>query len=320
MNPDDPAWELIGTYLGGSASPEQTRQLEALMLNDPKLRTAFLRYARMDAALAGQTPSAAGQPLLSETPWEDTPKIRSARLRLSPVAAAAAAGVVFGMFCSSMVLAYVAPVASKALGLLWESFETGPAPLAEGVPNEASRWGGDDSELVGMQQGVKPSTGTRMLRLRRPDFAGKPPAASVRADMYRVVDLRAHRQEIGHGEAMVQLSALFNHGVSGEALGSDGLITLYALPNARAFTGLVPDDSRLSLGAVAMVRKSIARLDDQPQTWEKLQAELRLPAETQFLVIHLGMKPLPPLATGSEFDGLYVDDVRLTLGRRAALP
>lgn len=172
---------------------------------------------------------------------------------------------------------------------------------------------------MGAQQGVKPASGTRMLRLLRPDFAGKPPVTSVRADMYRVVNLRPHRQEIGHGEAMVQLSALFNHGVSGEALGSDGLITLYALPSARAFTGLAPDDSRLSLSAVAMVRKSIARLDDQPQTWEKLQAELRLPAETEFLVIHLGMKPLPPSAPGSTFDGRSVDDVRLTLGRRAAL-
>jgi len=319
MNPDDPAWQLIGCYLEGTATPEQIRQLDALLLKNAELRDAFLRYARIDAALAGRPPRAAEQPLLSELSWENTQKIRSARFRLSPMAVAAAAGVVFGMFCSSMVWACVAPAASKTLGVWWESFETGPAPLSAGVPKGAGHWGGDDSELVGAHQEVKPASGTRMLRLLRPDFTGKPPANSVRADMYRVVDLRAHRQEIRHGEAMVKLSALFNHAVSGAALQSDALITLYALPNARAFAAPAPDDSKLSLDAVAMVRKSIARLDDQPQTWEKLQAELRLPAETEFLVIHLGMKPLPPSAPGSGFEGLYVDNVRLTLGRRAAL-
>jgi hypothetical protein len=41
----------VGRYLGGQATHEEARRLEALLLEDPQLRTDFLAYARLDSAL-----------------------------------------------------------------------------------------------------------------------------------------------------------------------------------------------------------------------------------------------------------------------------
>lgn len=55
MNHDTPASESIRRYLDGEATAEETAALELLLLEDPALRWEFLRYAQMDAALAGRT-------------------------------------------------------------------------------------------------------------------------------------------------------------------------------------------------------------------------------------------------------------------------
>jgi ferric-dicitrate binding protein FerR (iron transport regulator) len=49
----DEHMDLVGRYLGGQATHEETEQLEKLMLEDPQLRTDFLACARLDAALPG---------------------------------------------------------------------------------------------------------------------------------------------------------------------------------------------------------------------------------------------------------------------------
>ncbi len=43
--------DLVGRYLSGQATHEEARRLEALLLEDPQLRTDFLAYARLDSAL-----------------------------------------------------------------------------------------------------------------------------------------------------------------------------------------------------------------------------------------------------------------------------
>jgi hypothetical protein len=317
--------ELIHRYLAGLASGEEVRRLEARILSCPESRQTFLRYSRVDAALAGHR-SADPRPLVAFSPPGDatTPLAGPPRRQpwggfWRPMAAAAVAGLILGMFCTSVVWAYVSPNASKLLVLLRESFESGPAPQTAGIPRIAGIWGGDFSELVGPHQGVRPASGEKMLRLIGPDYEGKPASRSVRSEVYRVVDLRPYRQEIADGAAMVHLSALFNTLDPGERFESDALVTLYAFANSHAFDQPQPLDSRLSQEAIAKVRKSIPKLDGLPQTWQKLRAEMRLPAEAQFLVIHLGMKPSRMSEAGDLFAGLHVDDIRLTLGQRSPL-
>ncbi|MEK0446482.1 MAG: hypothetical protein RLZZ399_1803 [Verrucomicrobiota bacterium] len=319
MNQEEVTLELIRLYLEGLASEEETRRLEAEILRSPEVRRTFLRYARTDAALAGHRRAALGN--LDRAPAFSSPIFRwmSRSSMWRPLAGAAAAGVILGMFCTSMVWAYVSPALAKPVVLMQENFESASAPLSAGIPRVAGIWGGDYSELVGEHQGVRPARGETMLRLVSPAYEGKTEQNSVRSDMYRVVDLRPFRHEIERGEAMVQISALFNSKSPVDTCRSDALITLYAFQGSHAFNQAHPMDSRLSQEAIAKVRKSISQLDANPDTWEKLLAEMRLPAEADFLVIHLGMKPTPSAKPADSFAGLYVDDVRLSLGRRTAI-
>ncbi len=51
MKSDRDLMDLVGRYLSGQANHEEAKRLEALLLDDPQLRTDFLAYARLDSAL-----------------------------------------------------------------------------------------------------------------------------------------------------------------------------------------------------------------------------------------------------------------------------
>ena len=53
MKSEDVHMELVDRYLSGQATSEEGEQLEQLMLENPQLRSDFLAYARIDAALPG---------------------------------------------------------------------------------------------------------------------------------------------------------------------------------------------------------------------------------------------------------------------------
>jgi hypothetical protein len=72
--------------------------------------------------------------------------------------------------------------------------------------------------------------------------------------------------------------------------------------------------------ALAMVRNSRTPLDRNPKTWQPVSAELRLPPHTDFLLLHLAVAHSTASQRRVTFDGHYLDDVRLTLGRRTPLP
>lgn len=122
---------------------------------------------------------------------------------------AAAAGLVIGMFSASVVWGYVGPYAGKAITLLRESFESGPTPLATGIPVEAGRWSGDYSQVVGEYLGVKPAGGARMLRFLRSDYEGKPGRDGFIGDVFRIIDLRAPEYDVARGDACISVEAHF---------------------------------------------------------------------------------------------------------------
>lgn len=53
MNSSEEHMDLVGRYLSGQATHEETARLEKLMLEDPQLRADFLACARVDAVLPG---------------------------------------------------------------------------------------------------------------------------------------------------------------------------------------------------------------------------------------------------------------------------
>jgi len=234
---------------------------------------------------------------------------------------AAAAGLVIGCFSASVVFAYVGPSLGKAMLLLQESFESGPAPLVIGVPIAAGMWSGDFTEIVGEQQGVKPERGTKMLHLLRADFEGKARVeGNYFADVYRLVDLRPYRREFADGGAVVQLSAAFNAFAfpAEEAFG--GSVAVHALSAATDVDGFRLNEWSIESESLAMARNHRLKLDRDPGTWQRLGTELRLPPDTEYLLIRISVDHSNPSQRRVSFDGHYVDDVRLSMARRAPLP
>jgi hypothetical protein len=268
---------------------------------------AFLR--RVTAALPTASSEAANQRLF-----------RGSWLSWRPLTAAAA-GIVLGMFCTSIVFAYVAPSLGKVITLLQESFESGPAPLVIGVPIQAGKWSGDFTEVVGGQQGVSPESGTKMLRFLRADFEGKvKPEGSYISDVYRLIDLRPYQREFADGGAVVKLSAAFNAFAFPAEEAFRCSVLLYALDAETAMNGSTRSGEKLLTDCLAMARNSHLKLDRDPATWQRLNAELRLPPNVDFIFIRIALAHSNQAQRSVMFDGHYLDGVRLTLARRAPLP
>ncbi len=163
MNRTEHELELMRLYLDGVASLEETQELESLIVKDASVRQDFLRYAHLDSALAGVRRS---QPSVAPR--------RSIWLSWRPLAAAAA-GIVFGMFCTSVVFGIVGQhgVKKTPLAMLQPSFEDAQMPLAKGFPPAPALWTGDVAKVVPRENGVTPEDGHHMLRLETTTY-GKP--------------------------------------------------------------------------------------------------------------------------------------------------
>lgn len=245
---------------------------------------------------------------------------RSLWLRWRPLTAAAA-GIVFGIFCTSMVFAYVAPLAARVLLRQSEGFESGPPPLVTGVPVDPGRWSGDYTEVVGPKQGVTPLKGGKMLRFLRADYEGKAePEGSYIADLYQLVDLRPWQRDIQDGAAQVQLSASVNTFAFPLDERYDTSIGIYALSQETARGESARNDITLMNSSLAMARKSLPGLDRNPGTWQKMDTELRLPADTEFLLVRIGISYASQKLRRNTFEGHYLDEVALTLTHKNPLP
>jgi hypothetical protein len=313
MNTD---WhDLIQRHIAGLTTDEEAAHLQDSLQRDDAVAQLYLRYMNLDVALEGHASSSASMSEMLVSPTHGETRRWTSWLSWRPVTAAAA-GLVIGLFCASVVFAYVAPPLGKVVALLDDSFESGPAPLVTGIPVEPGRWSGDFTEVVGEQQGVSPESGKKMLRFLRADYEGKPNAEASRvADIYRLIDVRSYRQELADGSAVVQLSAAFN--AFEYPLGETyiGTITIHALDAGSVTNGSLRALSARDDTSLAVASTGLKRLDRNPESWQRLTGDLRVPANTDFLLIHI----LIPAGRGTlekaGFGGHYIDDVRLTLRR-----
>ncbi len=304
--------ELFTAHAADSLTPDEHEELQTHLRNNAEARQWWFLHQDVEIGLRAHV---AAERLT-------VPKARVTLPWLSwrPLTATAA-GIVFGMICTSVVFAYVGPSLGKVLTLLQEGFESGPAPLVTGVPIEVGKWSGDFTEVVGEQQGVKPANGNKMVRFLRADFEGKLKAEdSYFSELYRLVDVRGYRREFGDGGAVSQLSAVFNAMAFPEGESFDCSVLLYALDAGTALALWKDESANIARESLAMVCSNRTRLDRDPKTWQPVSAEVRLPPQTDFLLIQIAVNHSPKSQRRVTFDGHYLDDVRLTLGRRAPLP
>ena len=315
--------ELLHSYLNGTLSEADFARLQSLLRESADARRMLRDLSTVDAKLQelAATNPATLRLLAAPAAVPSQVDFHPARVgwyQWRPLAAAAA-GLAVGLFGASVVFAYVVPLA-RSITLLDDSFE-GSTKLASKVPLEPGVWRGDHAEVVGAEHDVKPGSGQRMLRFLRADFQGKPRASGGHiADLYRLVDLRGQRHEFSDGGAVVQASASVTAMPFPDSEKFGCAISIFALdaeslPESASYIG-----TALENDANAMARSSRTKLDRDPSSWQRLTTEMRLPANTEFLVVRLHINQLFESDGSSVFTGSYADDVRVVLTPRSPLP
>ncbi len=323
--------ESMRDYLDGRISPGNLAELNRLLESDAGARARFRSLATLEeglrdlAAVADPSrlnpvePATPASWIANVTRFNLPPRNSWVRLFSQPLAAAVA-GLLIGVFCTSAIWAGSESGRQNILNLLQDSFEFGPPPRVTGIPLKPGLWSGDYTEVVTRQQSIEPADGNRMLRFLRADFEGKAsPEGSYIGEFYQLVDLRLYQKEFADGGAVVQASASFNalQFPPEEVYGCAA--SIYALDARTATNGAARTDQALTADCLAMARDSRMKLDRNPAAWQQLNAELRLPPDTEFLMIRFGVGHATRPQRRETFDGHYLDNVRLTLLRRAAL-
>jgi hypothetical protein len=308
-----PEWHrLFNAALNDQLSDAERAELAAVLKSSAEARQLWFLYQDNECSLAELKPRSR----------VESPRTGFSWLSWRPLTAAAA-GIVFGMLCTSVVFGFgVVRSLERVVSLFQESFESGPAPLVTGMPQELNLWSGDYSEIVETHEGVKPKDGTKMARVLRSDYDGKTSSKpSKQGDLMRVVDVRPFLREANGGEVVITLSALFNAAPFPEAERYEGAVYLYALGQ------LGSTEESLLEDALAHSHGGCRSLDRDPATWQRASARLLLPPGTERVLLKVAFTPVPasgtnlsPLPDHVTFAGHFVDDVRASVTIRKVDP
>ena len=299
-------------------------ELNTLLREHAEARSTMARLMVDEQALINRLRDDSIVALLEPAPAAETltPLRTSTRWFAWRPLTAAAAGLVIGLFSASMVFGFSLRSLERVVSILQESFESGPAPLVAGIPQELNVWCGDESELVETYEGVKPAQGKKMVRVLRSDFEGRVSSKpSQHGDLMRVVDVRPFLREANGGEVVMTVSALFNAAPFPEAERYDGVVTLYALGQ------LGSTEENLYEDALALSHGECRSLDRDPSRWQSASTRFLLPTGTEFVMMKMSFRRMPK---GSDvqsslpdpviFAGHFVDDVRASVIIRKAVP
>ena len=313
--------DLIARFLDDRLLDTEVAPLQTLLRDNAHARRMLRDLATVDAkltALAAYVPETAD--ILAMPRRDEFPTQRSRLSGWRPLSGLAL-GFMLGVVGSSVAWAYAVPQwlsgYHETIPLIREGFETSTAPASAGLPHQANLWSGDFCQVVSGEQSVVPAEGQHMLQMLRADYQGKPaPAGSYCADLFQLVDLRPYRSQVSSGAAILQFSAQFNSHSFPDHEAYAGSIAIHALTQDMVQQSGENRRAVLTQEALAMVRHSLKRLDRDPQTWQQARCELRLPVDTDFLLLHLGVQHIPRYQQAITFSGHYLDDVQLTLTLR----
>ena len=284
--------------------------LNQLLRADPAARAAMARLLVDEQALISRLRDDGIVALLDPAPHEAPANVvRPPRWLAWRPLTAAAAGIVFGMFCTSVVHGVithrVSAVKKTPMTVYSPGLETAETFVAKGLPKAVGQWGADSATVVSAENGVQPMTGRRMLRLEP-----IPPEKNVKnhsSRVYQVVDLRSLPLLGLAGDAEVQVTASF-HATNADVT-SRYLIRAFALNETpeQATKGFWPkteDD-----GVVSLKQKFETSPGDRG--WHTFSVKMPLPHGAQSLVFLLGAAP--PDDASVQASAHYLDDVQVSV-------
>lgn len=288
---------LIDDCLEGRLTEAHAAQLSALLQESKEARARYWEAAAVHGLLENSLQQASLRVITGEAGRETNRSQR--RLTWRPLAAAAA-GLVFGLFSASIVFGFVAPSRLHVLTLLKEGFEDAAMARDRGVPSRVEVWSGDllaPQEAVG---DVKPAEGVRMVTL--------PPVEKRKFSYaFRFVDLTKLPVTGMKQSRQIEVTAQFHSSERGMSDRFQIRLAAFAEEAAEAREIWVRDhvDEQALMHVVKTVKTK--RGDDG---WMAVRSVMDVPAEARVLLVSLA-------SAAGDNDSLktthYLDDVQVRL-------
>ncbi|MGV3660735.1 MAG: hypothetical protein ACO1TE_11145 [Prosthecobacter sp.] len=292
--------DLVQRQMAEMLDEEEALTLQSGLRNDPQLRRLYLHYMSLDVALEAHAGSSARVHQMLLSPERAGPTRWRGWLQWRPMAAAAA-GVVVGLFGATMVWAFAAN--QRGVALVHEGFEASPAIERKHFPESAGTWSVVGVKVVGPEAGVSPKEGAHMLRL-------EPRAKEKTTRMYYVVDLGPIPPVKPGRRRQYELRASFHAAMAGR--------TDHYMLRAAAFADDLSGIDRhwmldqwgdIEDHALASAARSL-KVPPSEGKWEDLSLTLDVPAGARILVLSVWAATLEEKA--EDRAAHYVDDIRLS--------
>ena len=322
MNTDD--WhDLIQRHMAGLLDDEEAAAFQDALKTEAELRKLYLHYMTLDVALESHASSAKTTRTLLMTPSVRVERLAFSWFQWRPLTAAAA-GLVFGLFCASVAWAYTSPrvmaEVRRVSALVDASFEKQPGRVTAGFPREAGVWSGDEAEVVS-RDGATSKDGRQVLRFVRAGGEASNPSSPVEAcDVYQIVDLRTLKGELkGAGESMLELSAEFLDARTEESVPAVFSCHVYLFEGSvESLQEVWPPTVGDTLGAGAGYILSSGGPD--AGGWRKVTARCVVSPDADVAVVKLSAGRVGRHGVMPELGKQFADDVKLVLMTQPVLP
>jgi len=306
MNTD---WhDLIQRHMAGLTIEDEAASLQELLKQDDNAARLYLRYTNLDLALESKASSMdATRELLTAPIISRSPRWTSWR----PLTAAAA-GIVFGMLCTSVVFGFVGQrqVEKKTpLAVVQPSFEDAQMPLAKGFPPAPSLWTGDVAKVVPAENGVTPKDGHHMLRMETTVY-GKP---VLFPRLYQIIALSPSGSE----RREIEVSASF----ASADPGSSPHYTVRAYAVNEAPERLGPDwfARHWFVQQDEAIASAETGFENPPGStnWQSIGLRMQVPGKARCLVVFFGVKNQPKSQAKKPH---YLDAVKVSFVESPSIP
>lgn len=160
MNPD----ELIAAHLDGTLDEAGGTQLNAWLKASPENLKRFTSAVMFDQQVRHAVHTQASEPVVQTLMQKAAPSKPPRWLQWRPMWAAAA-GIAFGMLCTSLVFGFVTQRHVRVDTVLSEGFENAAMPIDAGASARRDVWAGEMLAPRGEKGQVKPAEGKLMAVL-----------------------------------------------------------------------------------------------------------------------------------------------------------
>ena len=301
--------DLLHGYLNGTLNDGEFARLQSLLRTSADARRTLRTLSTVETKLQQLAAvSPASIRLLALPPVPERRFFRWVSRR--PAAAGLIAGLLGASAAWASALPWLGEVRQVVKTVFSESFESGVAKTAPGLPHESTQWSGDEADVVRAAQEVEPRSGARMLRFRSATYPGENSPRSQWGDVYRIVGVRGLTDA---KPTLARLSANFAKTSTPEGVRFLGYVEGYAideeleaLPASLYLTWFQQNNSASGSRRLPLTGA---------QKWNEVSVEIPITPRTRYVLLHLAViqeHPVHP-AGAVQFPGIYMDDVKLEL-------